>query len=121
MQTNILGEPLQKCSMEPITGYFRDGSCRIASEDFGNHSVCAIVTNEFLEFSKKMGNDLLTPRLEYGFVGLKNNDKWCLCANRWREAYEAGCAPKIDPNATSMHATKVVPLEILMEFCIEPF
>ena len=118
MQTNLLDQPLAKCSISPITGYFRDGSCRTAVEDFGSHSICAVVTEEFLQYTRKQGNDLSTPRPEYGFLGLKEGDRWCLCAMRWKEAYEAGCAPKIDPVASSMLATRVVKIEILMQFYI---
>jgi uncharacterized protein (DUF2237 family) len=118
MQTNLLGKPLEKCSLEPLTGFYRDGSCRTAQEDSGSHSVCIIATNEFLEFSKRQGNDLSTPIPEFGFQGLKDGDKWCLCALRWKEAYEAGSAPKIDPNATSNLATKFVDKELLLEYAI---
>ena len=119
MQTNLLGNTLEICSKDPMTGFFRDGTCRINEEDFGSHSVCAVVTQEFLEYTKTQGNDLSTPRPEFGFVGLKPNDKWCLCAMRWKEAYEAGYAPKIDPNATSILATKHISKEILLSHSIK--
>lgn len=118
MQTNLLGEALQVCSTSPMTGYYRDGTCRTSSEDIASHSVCAIVTEEFLGYSKAMGNDLSTSIPEYGFQGLKEGDRWCLCASRWAEAYKAGYAPKIDPKATSSQATKFVKKEILMEYAI---
>lgn len=118
MQTNLFDKPLIKCSTSPMTGFYRDGSCRTSENDFGSHSVCVVVTKEFLEFSKDKGNDLSTPMPEYGFFGLKEGDKWCLCAARWKEAYEAKCAPKIDPNATSILATQIVSKDILLEFSI---
>ncbi len=118
MQTNLFGEPLQVCSTSPLTGFYRDGTCRTSTEDVASHSVCAIVTDEFLGYSKAMGNDLTTPIPEFGFEGLKDGDKWCLCAQRWKEAHKAGYAPKIDPKATSSQATKIVDKEILLEFAI---
>lgn len=92
---NIFGEPLQVCCEKPLTGFYRDGYCRTNNEDRGKHVVCAIVTAEFLQFSKNKGNDLITPRAEYNFEGLKPGDKWCLCILRWKEAFEAGCAPPV--------------------------
>jgi uncharacterized protein (DUF2237 family) len=118
MQTNLFGEPLQICSTSPITGCYRDGTCRTSIEDGGSHSVCAVVTDEFLGYSKAMGNDLTTPIPQYGFTGLKDGDRWCLCAARWYEAYKAGYAPKIDPSATSSQATKIVDKEILLKYAI---
>lgn len=98
---NIFGEPLQSCCNNPKTGYFRDGFCRTDESDRGSHTVCAIVTETFLDFSKGRGNDLTTPRPEYQFPGLKPGDKWCLCALRWKEAFEAGAAPKVVLEATN--------------------
>lgn len=118
MQTNLYDEPLTVCSTSPMTGFFRDGTCRVSFDDHGSHSVCVVVTDEFLEFSKSRGNDLSTPIPIYGFEGLKAGDKWCLCALRWKEAYEANCAPKIDAKATSNQATKFIPKEILLKFSI---
>lgn len=118
MQTNLFGEPLQICSTSPMTGFYRDGTCRTSTEDEASHSVCAIVSDEFLGYSKAMGNDLSTPIPAFGFTGLKDGDKWCLCAARWKEAYTAGYAPKIDPKATSIQATKIVDKEILLKFAI---
>ena len=89
---NVLGEALQSCSTDPMTGFYRDGCCRTGPEDVGLHTVCAVMTTEFLEFSKSRGNDLSTPRPEWGFPGLKAGDRWCLCAARWRQADEAGMA-----------------------------
>ena len=88
--SNVLGEPLEICGEKPLTGYFRDGSCRTDKNDYGSHTVCAFVTEEFLEFSKSRGNDLKTPRPDLNFQGLKEGDSWCLCANRWLEAYQNG-------------------------------
>lgn len=94
-QLNVLGEPLVPCAFEPITGFFRDGCCRTSEEDVGSHTVCVELTAEFLAFSRDSGNDLSTPHPEYGFPGLKPGDRWCLCAPRWQEAFEAGAAPRV--------------------------
>ena len=96
MEKNIFGEPLESCCTDPLTGYFRDGYCRTDKSDYGNHTVCVIVTKEFLEFSKTNGNDLMTPQPKHLFPGLKAGDKWCLCASRWQEALEAGFVPKVE-------------------------
>jgi uncharacterized protein len=92
---NVLGEPLVPCSFDPLTGFYRDGCCRTGDEDVGSHTVCVELTPEFLEFSRAAGNDLSTPRPEFGFAGLKPGDRWCLCAPRWQEAFEAGAAPRV--------------------------
>ena len=97
---NVLGGVLQACSIAPLTGFFRDGCCNTGPEDHGSHTVCAIVTADFLRFSAERGNDLSTPRPEYGFPGLQPGDRWCLCAPRWQEAFVAGCAPKVSLEAT---------------------
>ena len=97
---NVLGEPLESCSTNPMTGFFRDGCCNTSRDDRGSHTVCAIVTDEFLAFSKACGNDLSTPMPAYGFPGLKAGDRWCLCAPRWQEAYAAGKAPRVMLKAT---------------------
>lgn len=94
-QLNVLGEPLVPCAFDPITGFFRDGCCRTSEEDVGSHTVCVELTAEFLTFSRDSGNDLSTPHPEYGFPGLKPGDRWCLCAPRWQEAFEAGAAPRV--------------------------
>lgn len=112
---NILGEAIQMCCADPMTGYFRDGYCHTNQQDQGAHVVCAVMTDEFLEFSKSRGNDLSTPRPEFDFPGLKGGDHWCLCALRWKEAYEAGCAPQINPHASHARALEYVPLEALQE------
>ena len=113
---NVLNEPLQSCCDEPKTGFFRDGYCRTDDHDFGRHIICAIVTQKFLDFSLRKGNDLITPNPEAAFPGLKPNGRWCLCAQRWCEAFEAGCAPKVDLNATDIKALEFVPIEILREY-----
>lgn len=118
MQTNILGTNLELCCSNPITGYYRDGVCRTSQEDTGTHTVCAILTNEFLQYSKSKGNDLTRAVPQFGFPGLKDGDKWCLCALRWKEAYDAGCAPKIIAEATSMATTNFIEKEILLEYKI---
>lgn len=110
---NVLGKPLEPCSLEPLTGYFRDGHCNTCAQDVGQHTVCAIMTDEFLAFSKYLGNDLTTPRPDFMFPGLKAGDKWCLCASRFLQAHDEGCAPKVDLAATHMRTTDVVPLEVL--------
>lgn len=110
---NVFGEPLEHCSMAPRTGFTRSGSCETGPEDVGSHTVCALITREFLQFSQSRGNDLSTPVPEYGFPGLKPGDRWCLCAARWREAFEAGCAPRVSLRATHERALDVVPLSDL--------
>jgi uncharacterized protein (DUF2237 family) len=97
---NVLGEPLEACSRAPLTGFFRDGCCNTGPEDRGSHTVCAVVTADFLAFSKSRGNDLSTPLPDYGFPGLQPGDRWCLCAPRWQEAFEAGKAPRVALKAT---------------------
>ena len=119
MQTNILDKPLINCSTDPMTGYFRDGICRTINQDLGSHTVCAVMTEEFLNYSKQQGNDLTTPIPEFNFQGLKEGDKWCLCAARWKEAYDSGCAPMIDADATSIHATKFADKKILLQYSIK--
>ena len=101
---NVLGGPLAACSTKPLTGFYRDGCCRTGMDDHGNHSVCAVMTVEFLAFSQSRGNDLSTPRPEYEFPGLSPGDRWCLCAPRWQEAFAASCAPSVVLEATDMGA-----------------
>jgi uncharacterized protein (DUF2237 family) len=98
---NVLGGPLAICSTQPVTGFFRNGCCDTSPEDVGSHTVCAVMTAEFLAFSKRQGNDLSTPRPEFGFPGLKPGDRWCLCAPRWQEALEANAAPRVVLRATA--------------------
>jgi uncharacterized protein len=110
MAKNVLGTPLQTCSTNPLTGFTRTGCCETGPEDTGNHTVCAQVTEEFLIFSSSRGNDLSTPRPEYGFAGLKPGDRWCLCAARWHEAAEAGFAPPVILEATHEKCLEIVSL-----------
>ncbi len=116
MAKNVFGEDLISCSTEPMTGFFRNGCCETGEEDLGNHTICAVMTAEFLDFSKIYGNDLLTPRPEYGFPGLKPGDRWCLCASRWVEAYRANCAPLVYLEATNEACLDVIPLDILISY-----
>lgn len=111
---NILGKPLDVCSRAPLTGYFRDGYCNTSDEDHGTHVVCAIVTAKFLSYTKSQGNDLSTPNVLYRFPGLKPGDRWCLCALRWREAFEANAAPDIDPMSTHEKALEYISLDTLL-------
>ncbi len=113
MTRNVLGEPLVPCSHDPLTGFYRDGSCRTGDDDVGCHSVCAVMTEEFLEFSAERGNDLSTPRPAWGFPGLKPGDQWCLCADRWREALMAGIAPRVILEATHEATLEYVTLDQL--------
>lgn len=110
---NVLGEALQPCSTNPLTGYFRDGCCNTADIDHGCHTVCCIMTAEFLTFSKDRGNDLITPRPEFGFPGLKPGDRWCLCASRWAEADAYGKAPNVVLASTHQKTLKHVPIGVL--------
>ncbi len=113
---NIFGEKLILCSEDPMTGFYRDGCCSTGSSDHGTHTVCAVVTDAFLEFSRSRGNDLITPRPEFRFPGLKPGDRWCLCALRWKEAYEAGVAPNIVPEATHERTIDYIPLATLVKY-----
>ena len=110
---NVLGGALEVCSTEPMTGFYRDGCCNTGPSDAGSHTVCATMTRQFLEFTASRGNDLSTPRPEYGFPGLKPGDRWCLCSSRWREAAEAGVAPPVALEATHEAALRAVDLETL--------
>ena len=119
MLKNVLGTELQSCCKFPMTGFFRDGLCRTCSEDLGQHTACVVMTEKFLAFSKQAGNDLSTPMPQFDFPGLIAGDKWCLCAPRWVEAYEAGCAPQIILEATEESMLSLVSLEVLQEFAFE--
>lgn len=110
---NVFCEPLLPCSMQPLTGFFRDGCCNTSAEDRGSHTVCALMSDEFLLFSRERGNDLVTPRPMFGFPGLKAGDRWCLCATRWREALAAGCAPRVVLSATHEAVLEFVSLDQL--------
>ena len=113
---NVLGKPLETCSCDPMTGYFRDGICNTDANDVGTHVVCAVVTQEFLEYSRSRGNDLIKPVPQWNFPGLKPGDKWCLCVSRWKQAVKADVAPLVDLNATHQLALKYVSLELLQEY-----
>src|SRR5579871_1471263 len=110
---NVVGGKLLPCSEEPLTGFYRNGCCSTGPEDVGSHTVCVIATDEFLEFSRLAGNDLSTPRPEWGFGGINAGDRWCLCASRWLEAHHAGCAPEVVLGATHARALEVIPIELL--------
>ena len=112
---NVLGGPLAVCSASPPTGFYRDGCCNTGPDDAGSHTVCAVMTAEFLEFTKQAGNDLSTPRPEFNFPGLQPGDRWCLCVSRWKEALDAGAAPKLVLEATHEAALRVVPKAALEE------
>lgn len=116
---NVLGEPLKTCSTTPMTGFFRDGCCNTGPQDIGRHVLCAQVTDEFLEFSKSKGNDLSTPRPEFGFDGLKSGDRWCLCADRWQEALEEGKAPRVVLQSTHEKCLEHVALEDLKKLALD--
>lgn len=113
---NVLGEPLENCSCDPMTGYLRDGFCNTTPDDFGTHVVCAIVTSEFLQYSLSRGNDLITAVPQWNFPGLKPGDKWCLCVSRWKQAENANVAPFVDLKATHELALKYVSLDLLKQY-----
>jgi uncharacterized protein (DUF2237 family) len=117
---NVFGEPLAECSQAPLTGWFRDGCCDTDAHDRGMHTVCAVMTAEFLEFSRRRGNDLSTPRPESAFPGLRPGDRWCLCAARWKEAFEAGMAPHVVLAATHENTLRVVSLATLEALAVVP-
>ena len=117
---NVVGGKLLPCSVEPLTGFYRNGCCSTGAEDLGSHTVCVVLTEEFLEFSKSVGNDLSTPRPQYGFAGLQPGDRWCLCASRWLEAHAAGHAPDVILGATHARALDVVPIELLTARAVAP-
>ncbi len=113
---NVIGTELTLCGTDPVTGFFRDGHCNTCSADQGSHTVCAIMTAEFLAYSKYVGNDLSTPRPEFGFVGLNPGDPWCLCASRFLQAHDEGCAPQVNLHATHTRALDIVPIEVLEQY-----
>jgi uncharacterized protein (DUF2237 family) len=115
----VFGEPLQSCSEAPVTGFFRNGCCDTSAEDVGSHTVCAVMTDAFLAFSKARGNDLSTPLPDFGFPGLKAGDRWCLCAPRWQEAFQAGQAPRVVLRATHQGALEYCDLEDLKRHAID--
>ena len=116
---NVFGEPLEACSDDPKTGFFRDGCCNTSDEDISRHTVCTRVTREFLEFSRSRGNDLSTPRQEFGFPGLRPGDQWCLCAERWQEALDAGAAPRVVLQATHAATLEIVSLRDLKRYATD--
>lgn len=113
---NVLGTELETCSMDPMTGFFRDGCCNTGRDDEGMHLVCAEMTEQFLAFSKSRGNDLSTPMPEYDFPGLLEGDRWCLCVLRWKEAYDAGMAPRVNLRATHISTLEFVDLDVLKQY-----
>ena len=118
-QKNVFGDPIKPCSKFPMTGFYRDGCCHTGEDDVGQHTVCIIATESFLEFSREAGNDLSEPHPELDFPGLIEGDRWCLCALRWVEAFEVGCAPKVILSATHESILNHVPLEVLKEFAAD--
>ncbi len=116
---NVLGEALQTCGSDPVTGFFRDGKCNTCDEDRGSHTVCIEASKAFLEFSRFRGNDLSTPRPEFNFKGIKEGDTWCLCAARWLEAHEHGMAPRVHLTKTHRRALEIIPMELLKEFAAD--
>jgi len=118
-ERNVLGDPLQPCGTEPVTGFYRDGHCTSGPDDLGRHTVCAVVSAEFLQMQQDLGNDLSTPRPEYGFPGLKPGDRWCVVAVRWMQAYQAGAASGVVLAATNERALEVVPIEALRQYAVD--
>ena len=116
---NVLGEPLGLCGDDPVTGFFRDGLCNTCDEDTGSHTVCVEMTARFLEYSRFKGNDLSTPMPEFGFPGLQEGDRWCLCAGRWLQAYRDDMAPRVFLTRTHQRALEIVPLELLKEYAAD--
>ena len=119
-QRNVLGTDLEPCSFDPMTGYYRTGCCESRGDDPGMHVVCAVMTEEFLEFTVKAGNDLVTPQPQWGFPGLLPGDRWCLCAARWLEAAKAGSPPPVVLEATHEKSLAIVPLELLERHAVKP-
>ena len=119
LQKNVLGTTLRTCCKNPMTGFFRNGLCETDEEDVGSHTVCIVATEEFLRFSKSVGNDLSTPMPQFGFPGLKEGDCWCLCLSRWKEAYVEGKAPKIKIESCHISALELVSLEVLKKYAID--
>ena len=116
---NVLGGELEECGQDPVTGFYRDGCCTTGPEDLGSHTVCAVVTREFLEHQRSVGNDLSTPRPEYGFAGLQPGDRWCVVASRWLQAYHEGVAAPVVLAATNARALDIVPIEALREHAVD--
>ena len=118
-EINVLQEPLKPCSSDPVTGFFRDGCCNTGPMDGGRHTVCALMTEEFLAFSKAAGNDLSTPRPEYGFPGLKPGDRWCLCADRWAQAAAHDAAPHVVLESTHVKTLETIPFQVLRQHALD--
>ena len=118
-QKNVFGDDLVTCGYEPITGFYRDGSCNTEQRDVGSHTICVSVTEEFLSYSKSKGNDLITPVPEFGFPGLVAGDRWCVCAQRWLEAYEDNVAPKVIMSATNEKVLDIVSIDILKKYALD--
>jgi len=118
-QKNVLDSELQDCGIDPMTGFYRDGCCNTGPGDVGTHTVCAIMTDDFLEYSKSKGNDLINPRPEFDFPGLKAGDAWCLCALRWEEARQAGCAPRVKLTSTNIKTLEMVEFDDLKAYQID--
>jgi uncharacterized protein (DUF2237 family) len=118
-ELNVLGGPLKNCSLEPLTGFYRDGCCNTGTEDLGLHVVCTQVTRDFLEFARRQGNDLISPAPHFGFPGLVPGDRWCVCAATWRQAYEAGVASPVVLEATHEETLAVIPLDALKEHALD--
>ncbi len=116
---NVFGEALETCSENPVTGFFRDGCCNTSDADVGSHTVCIEVSDAFLEYSRFRGNDLSTPLPDFGFPGLKAGDKWCLCAQRWLEAYQHNMAPKVFLMRTHQKATEIIPMQVLKQYAAD--
>jgi len=119
-QKNVLGQPLETCGKEPLTGFYRDGCCNTGPEDLGAHTVCCLLTEEFLAASAELGNDLSTPMPQYGFPGLKPGDRWCVCAARWLEVQRAGAACPVMLEATHEGTLEIIPFEILLQYAVIP-
>ena len=113
---NVLGKPLKQCSCKPLTGWHRDGCCNTDASDLGQHTICSVVTDSFLSYSKAQGNDLSSPMPEYGFEGLKSGDHWCICAPRWKQAFEDGMAPFVCLDSTHISALNCVGIELLLQY-----
>ncbi len=118
-QVNVFGEAIEECSCNPLTGFYRDGYCASGENDMGSHTVCVSVTDEFLQFSKSKGNDLSTPVPEYEFPGLIAGDRWCLCAQRWSEAYKQGVAPKVILKSTNIKALEIISMDHLKKYALD--
>ena len=116
---NVLGEKLEVCCMDPVTGFYRDGMCNTCKDDFGSHTVCIETSQEFLDYTKSQGNDLSTPMPAYGFEGLEPGDNWCVCAGRWLEAEKRGMAPRLNLQSTHIKALEIIPMELLIKYAVD--